>query len=71
MKNIKKIKKQIIISSGLGNFHMLHTSSVLFKHNRLNRVLCGLYPSNLDKKILLFIPLSNNKKKNFYLEKKK
>lgn len=50
---------------------MLHTASVLFKYNRLNRVLCGLYPSKLDKKILLFIPLSNNKKKKFLLREEK
>ena len=71
MKNIKKIKKQVIISSGFGNFHMLSTASVLFKYNRLNRVFCGLYPSKLNKKILFFLPLNNNKKKKFLLREEK
>ncbi len=72
MKNIKKIKKQIIISSGFGNFHMLsHTAAGLSKYNRLNRVFCGLYPSKLTNKILLLFSLSDNKKKKFLLRKEK
>ena len=72
MKNIKKTKKQIIISSGFGNFHMLsHTAVGLSKYNRLNRVFCGLYPSKLNEKIFLFLPLSKNKKKKFFLRKEK
>jgi glycosyltransferase involved in cell wall biosynthesis len=60
--NIKQPKRDVVISSGHKNFHMLFSASELERRGRLSSLICGAYPTNFEQMILNSWPLKNSEK---------
>lgn len=56
--------RDIVISSGHKNFHMLFTAAEMEKRGRLSRIICGAYPTPLEQGLLNRWPLRAIRKLN-------
>lgn len=56
--------RDVVISSGHKNFHMLFTAAEMENRGRLSRIICGAYPTPLEQMILKQWPLRNIRKFN-------
>ncbi|WP_372739245.1 glycosyltransferase family 4 protein [Neptunomonas sp.] len=61
--------KDIIISAGHKNFHMLFTASEMEKRGRLSQVLCGAYPTAFEQSVLNKWPFKLSKKLNRFVNR--
>lgn len=54
--------RDVLISSGFKNFHMLFTAAEIERRGRLTRLICGAYPTPIESAILTSWPFSRSRK---------
>jgi glycosyltransferase involved in cell wall biosynthesis len=63
------VSRDIVISSGHKNFHMLFTAAEMERRGRLARLFCGAYPTILETNLLSRWPFSNSRKINRFINR--
>ena len=64
------MKKDIIVSAGHKNFHMLFTAAEMERRERLANIICGAYPTAFEQKLLSIWPFKASRKLNRFINRK-